>query len=421
MTPLLCENVKMIYALGGYSGEKVSIVSEYLKTKYNVTKLKISYILDIISSNGRASQISLESDDIFAELVVNELERFSKHQDYPQEISLEYLDNSELVRCLKNILGNKLLVIYVDCKFRDKYLESEYLMGNSNNSSGTASCKSDVRLRSSSDFVVYCDSDPFDLYAQLDTVFLKKSLENFTPNILPIEELKIPSQFKEILNFALETFLAQFGDRARLFAVVGSSGYQGIRDNWSDIDIFIVIDHKSLLLVRTWFRYLQESSPIRIGLAIVTPAELSILRIEFKVANSLYMLATGKLAAQFIKEGYKLPSIPDSHRRTKNLNNVPDLVHNLRKALIDENPNTRLILKLILRVMRNLLQFERNEAANIDEIMLDFHILYPEVKQLGFLNYDDIINQNIGNEQVVIMALKFVEWYENHLFIVCEP
>jgi len=404
--PFYCKQIKKVYAFCGLSESGKTISGEYLRIKYNVTRLKISYFLDTALRNNHTPKMYSESDETLAELLVNELDRFSRFQDYLEEISIESLHNRpEVTSFLKQLLGDKLVIIYLDSAV-EIVQEKDGLE--------TSRCAEQVRCLS--DFVIGGDFDLFNLHTQLDTVYLKTSLREFTPNLLPIEKLNIPIQFKEVLNVALETFLEQFRDRAKLFAVVGSAGYQGVRNNWSDIDIFIIIEPESLMLVRNWFRVLQERASIKIGIATITPVELSIMLVEFKVANSLYMLKTGKLAAQFLNKNYKLPAISDNYRRAKNINNISSLIHTLRRELINNKPDIRHIFKLVLRVMRNLLQFGKNESANIDEIMHDFHVLYPEVAQIGFLNYQNIVEHKVNDEEVIRMGLQFVEWYEIRLF-----
>ena len=112
----IIHNVDYIYAFGGLSESGKSSVAQAFCSHHGTThafRAKIVYFNDLISERLGKSVYSVPEKEQ-ALYLFHELERFSNHHYWLRIITIESMHRFQLARWLKEWLGRKLQVIYID-------------------------------------------------------------------------------------------------------------------------------------------------------------------------------------------------------------------------------------------------------------------------------------------------------------------
>jgi len=121
----LMGSVTRIYAVGGLSECGKSTIASYISGSYGqqAHRLKMGYFLDLASRRqGRDIYSRSERDQAFA--LCDELHAYLQAHYWIKHVTIESVHRVESIRLLKQILGDKLCIIYVDVSIEKRKLRS---------------------------------------------------------------------------------------------------------------------------------------------------------------------------------------------------------------------------------------------------------------------------------------------------------
>ena len=121
----LMGSVTRIYAIGGLSECGKSTIASHISGFYGAQahRLKMGYFLDLVSRRqGRNIYSRSERDQAFA--FCSELHAYLQAQYWVKHVTIESVHRFESIRWLKQILGDKLCIVYVDVSLEKRKLRS---------------------------------------------------------------------------------------------------------------------------------------------------------------------------------------------------------------------------------------------------------------------------------------------------------
>lgn len=410
-----CVHFERVYAFGGMSESGKSTSADYLRTKYGVTRLKIHYLIETAAKIRDIPDVYSQPEYILAELILEELDRLARRQYYLREYSIESLHRLEMTKQLKRLLGCKLVICYCNAS-------QEKRRARVNESSDELHRRDDVKvnrgadqIKSIADFVINNDFDLVCLYKQLDSVYSTCSMERFFPTVRGLETLNTPDDLRNIAHQVLSEVIQEIGANLKLFAIIGSVGLQRAQENWSDLDILIIVAPQSAVPLRRVIKNTQHLFSIKVGLTILTPMEIAYLRVESKVIHVLSLLKSGRLGVQYIARDYTLPCVSLSEDIDSSLNYLPTALHTLRREVITPHPNTRRLYKLIILCSKIVIRTNRILCEDENSIIQTLNALYPDTIHLSIPAIETVLADQVNPSKIVEIGCAFLNWFETFL------
>jgi predicted nucleotidyltransferase len=410
----LFEHVETIYAFGGLSESGKSTAAEYLRKAHHAARLKISYLLELARNRTYPStDIYALPEFVIAELLVMELDRFSRYHYYLSAVSIESLHRSEMTACLKRFLGNKLLIIYCKASDRNRLTRSDSDQAALQLKDATKISRGADRIEKISDAIVNNDGPLLSLYWQLDALANSFHVDEFRPFYKTIQDLALPVSAGDVAQQLLTSCRTKFGLRLLLFAVIGSWGRQSGHEGWSDLDVLIVVEPGSTSDLRSVVTEIARiPKNLRLGITVVTRPELRLGHVDSKVIHSLRLISLGKIAVQMIADGLRLASMGYSADLSRSLAFLPSAVQTLRREITDLNPSPRRIFKTVLVICKILLRVERIETDDEQDILDRCEAVYSFGLHEYVKSVSDVFNGGLAPDRAVQLGTATLEWID---------
>lgn len=214
-----------------------------------------------------------------------------------------------------------------------------------------------------------------------------------------IRDYNIPEHYIEIIENFYNYLKQSYNDRIMLFTLSGSTVFENIIENVSDIDYILILDKCYPDEYKEIYQY-RNQFDLRVGGSIFTSDELKYKQIDYLAMYYLYL----------IREGYIEPICMSDNfvnNITKNdmLNSIRNVVilnlRTLKKMVYSRNiKDSRVLIKNLLFLEKDFLILNGFYCKSKDEIVYKFNQLF----NLNFnLSIISCLHNNLSDQELSVL------------------
>lgn len=366
-----------VVALGGLSESGKSTAAEYLRVRHGFARLKIGYLVETTAALHGINDPYAADPITQAELLVDGLDRYCSAHHYLDRLTIESLHRDEPVRELRKLLGDALVVIYLDTGRRLREQR------------GTAGA-SDVRIRDAikrergaegiaalADEVVGNNGSLLSLRHRLDRLVSSLTWSWRRPAVMPVRTLGLPVHLESCLTALVER-VAVRPPLADLVAVTGSGARGKYQHGWSDLDVLVVAETENLTALRDALADLRkEMGGVKLGVTLVSAGECVSGLVSPRILHVLTQLGNGDIGCQWCRAGLVLP-VPDSQTdAAESLRDGIAAAIEIRRQLLRSTADLRSLYKLTGLLAKVMLRFDGTECPSDDQALRAFAARFP--------------------------------------------
>ncbi|GAA2216486.1 hypothetical protein GCM10009850_119550 [Nonomuraea monospora] len=303
-----------VIALGGLSESGKSSAGAYLAERHGSARLKIGYLLELAAARHRIADVYALAPAEAAELLVDELDRFCAAHHYQRLVSIESLHSDQVAAALKPLLGDGVLLCYLDAGLQVRKGRGVDGPGDVVDRDAVKHARGAEQVKEIADVVVANDGPLYALQHQLDRLVRQRAQAwpLTAPRRTPLADLALPEP--------LTAFLRQLtGDLTRprplvdLIAVTGSAARGGYTVNWSDLDVLLLAEQPLVpASAEAVARHEGLLGGVKLGLTLISAAECRAGVLPSRLLHTLASIAAGTTAVLWHAPGLRLPC-PDLH------------------------------------------------------------------------------------------------------------
>ncbi|MBP3920731.1 MAG: hypothetical protein J6D28_04120 [Bacilli bacterium] len=209
-----------------------------------------------------------------------------------------------------------------------------------------------------------------------------------------ISEYNIPNHYIEIIEKFYNFLLENYKERVLLFTLSGSTVFENIVENISDIDYILILKECSPDDYRRIYQY-KNQFDIKIGGSIFTESECKYKQIDYLAMYYLYLINIGNIEPIYMSSNF-------SNDITKNdmLESIRNVVilnlRTLKKMVYSRNiKDIKLLMKNILFLEKDFLILNDLYCKSKNEIMDKFNEMFNLKFDLSII---DCLNNNLSND-----------------------
>lgn len=223
-----------------------------------------------------------------------------------------------------------------------------------------------------------------------------------------IEEYNIPNEYKKIIIDFYRNTLEILKEKILLFVVGGSCGRESVHEDWSDIDILIVLKEYKYEYVKKLQKVIY-TYPIKVGMTIYSQKEFEAGRIDGKTMYTMYLLENDILKATYYNEKLNLPIVTLQMLQDNDSRMILEAEHKLKRLLHNINLDKKSIIKTLTLIMKvNLIK--------IDIIPTKYEDIFYDFAKNFNIEYYDIskdLNKDEIKEELILYSIKIIELISN--------
>jgi cytidylate kinase len=367
-----------VVALGGLSESGKSTAAEYLRVRHGFARLKLGYLVETAAALHGIDDPYAADPVTQAELLVEGLDRYCSAHHYLDRLTIESLHRDEPVRELRKLLGDALVVIYLDTGQRLREQR------------GTAGA-SDVRIRDTikrergteaiaalADEVIGNNGSLLSLRHHLDRLVSSLTWSWRRPAVIPVKTLDLPVHLESCLTALVER-VALRPPSADLVAVTGSGARGKYQHGWSDLDVLVIAETENLTTLRDALADLRkEMGGVKLGVTLVSAGECVSGLVSPRILHVLTQLGNGDIGCQWYRAGLVLP-VPDSRAdATESLRDGIAAAIEIRRQLLRSTADLRSLYKLTGLLAKVMLRFDGTECPSDDQALRAFAERFPD-------------------------------------------
>jgi adenylylsulfate kinase-like enzyme len=388
--PALSPHLPPVIALGGLSECGKTTSGIFLNRDEGAARFKIGYLLtQAAARQGLADPYAL-SPTRQAELLLGELNRFADAHRDTRLITIESVHRAESIAALKEMMGERLRVVYVDTP-------RALRLARSGGDERALEEKDRIKTergadRIPTDTVLDNSGSVIRLHGGLRRLASPPADARFK-TVIP-EELGLPSAVCAATSRLLDALAVLSGEPC-LAALTGSAVNGGWREGWSDIDLLLITEsgHREGVTraVDDYRSALQACGSTHLGATVLPLAEARVRRLPNRVLAALVMLQEGA-PVLMAGPGLRLPLISRQEVERATPAALADAVATTRRLRHDPGRgNTRSLYKHLLLLCRLLLREQAVWVNGNDEVVSEALRLLPGLGSLDLPPLAEVI------------------------------
>jgi cytidylate kinase len=285
-----------VVALGGLSESGKSTAGAYLAARHGYARLKIGYLLEMAAARCGIADVYALDEVAIAELLVLGLEMYCAAHHFQRQVSIESLHRAGVTAELAKLLGDHLLVVYLDTTAGVREARSVAGRADVRERDAVKRSRGADRIRDLASVVIDNNGLRLALYRALDQLATSSRWHRAVPQRAEVASLGLPPR----LAAYLEALLARVADPAAplvsLLAVTGSGARGKYQQGWSDLDVLAVAEQDALIGLRTVLGDLAaQLGGVKLGFTIVSAAECAAGAITPRLLHTFALIGTGRL------------------------------------------------------------------------------------------------------------------------------
>lgn len=422
-------NIEQVIALGGLSECGKSSSGEYLRHEDGAYRLKMSFLIDVASKREGISDPYLLDRSEQARLLLEGLNVFADMHVDARRFTIESVHSDELIFSLKQMLGDRLEIVYLDAPAHLRAARSQTSRSALRRKDEVKTSRGAHRVAAGADHRIDNSRSVVSLHARLRSIANPSSTSAL--RIEPAVESFLPATIAaELDQLATTLGLAEGVD---LVALTGSA-IEGVwLPDWSDVDLMVSADHAVHALVDREARELQsrliELGGIKCAVTLVTPGEIKALLVQPRVVYALARLGDGRSSALYSAPGLRLPIVTGAKLRHAATHDLPLVVVTLRRLIVSAASGTydvQPIYKHIVLALRLMLRLSGVDAQGSDTVVDKAE---ESLAELGSLNLPAAaaLARARGTDgaaehsaAVLAAAHRLLEWYAEQVEITAD-
>lgn len=414
-------NIDQIIALGGLSECGKSSSGDYLRYTDGAYRLKMGFLIDLAARRSGIGDPYQLDPHTQACLLLDGLNVFADMHVEARRYTIESVHSDRLIFALKQLLGDRLIIVYLDVPARIR-------AGRSETSRAALRAKDDVKtsrgahlVAAGADHVIDNSGSLLALHARLNAIANTRTTGTIT--VEPASFSFLPGEVAAAVNRFAAVLAAT--PAVELVALTGSSVDGEWLPGWSDIDLLVSAERSAHSAVVRETSALQAELADAFGIkgaaTLVTPGEIRALMIQPRLVYSLSRLANGRSPALAASRALRVPLITTFKVKRAAAQDLPLVVVTLRRLLsaaTTQSLELRPIYKHIVLALRLLLLSSGLDASGSDAIV---DMAEEVLNGLGSLNLPPIsaLARNTDAEQhvgaVFRASHRLLDWYAQQL------
>lgn len=219
-----------------------------------------------------------------------------------------------------------------------------------------------------------------------------------------INEYNIPKHYKEIIENFYNFLMNNYQEKILLFTLSGSTVFENITDNISDIDYILILDNCSPDDYRNIYDY-KNQFDIKIGGSIFTLNECKYKQIDYLAMYYLYLININYIDPIYISNDFSNNITKED--MLESIRNVVILnVRTLKKLVYSRKiKDTKLLIKNIIFLEKDYLILKGYYLKSKNEIINKFNDMFNIKFNLSII---DCLNNNLYDSEFSIL-LKYID------------
>lgn len=264
-------NIEQVIALGGLSECGKSSSGEYLRHEDGAYRLKMSFLIDVASKREGISDPYLLDRSEQARLLLEGLNVFADMHVDARRFTIESVHSDELIFSLKQMLGDRLKIVYLDAPAHLRAARSQTSRSALRSKDEVKTSRGAHRVAAGADHRIDNSRSVVSLHARLRSIANPSSTSAL--RVEPAVESFLPATIAaELDRFATTLGLVEGVD---LVALTGSAIEGGWLADWSDVDLMVSADRSVHASIDHEARELQsrltELGGVKCAVTLVTP------------------------------------------------------------------------------------------------------------------------------------------------------
>lgn len=414
---LVSPNIGVVIAFGGLSESGKSSSAEYLRYATGSYRFKMGFLLESAAARAGVGDPYMLDARCQAELIVGELSVFADAHVEARRFTIESVHSDTLIAAAKDILGNRLRIVYVDVPFDIRVTRSGM-------SAEAVRMKDEIKLgrggqgvASVADHVVDNGGSLFALYGHLRRI--AGDDQSVPPRLASANALGLP----DAIATAVGAFTDGVADAAKthLVAPTGSAASGEWTADWSDLDMLVVAEHEGHPRVATLAldldRILTAQGKVRLGLTLLTPGELGAHRLQPRVTFAVHQIGEGAAPVLRRSADLSVPRIPTAELLMAGEADLPLVIVTLRRLVCAAEPDVKGVYKHVALACRLLLRAQNMHASGYDAIAEAASAHLVGLEDLRLPRHADVVSALRGGsgdyirQEVLTSADRFLIWY----------
>lgn len=388
--PLPSPHLPRIIALGGLSECGKTTSGIFLNRVEGAVRFKIGYLLTQACARQGLADPYVLSPKRQAELLLDELNRFADAHRNIRLITIESVHRTESIAVLKEMMGERLHVVYIDTS-------RQLRLARSGRDERTLEEKDQIKAergadRIPADVVLDNSGSVIRLHSSLRRLSGPPVCAQF--KILPSHKLPLPPEVRMATSELTDALSAQ-PRQSCLAALTGSAAIGGWKEGWSDIDLLVLSEagHSEEVkrAVETYRSTLLAHGGIHLGATVLPIAEAQTRRLPNRVLATLVMLQEGA-PALLADPDLRLPVISRTEVERATPAALADVVATTRR--LRHGPGTeriRPLYKHVALICRLLLR-EQAIWVNGDDAVTEAQRRLTGLDSLGLPPLNEVID-----------------------------
>ena len=356
-TKLSIPNNKLIFSINGINDSSKTDITNYLTNEYNTLNLKLDYFIYIICNkyNIKKENLNLNQSKYLSLLEAEEISNFLKYHNSQKFIILDSENSSCNIFDFKNIFNDIFKIIFIEAKEGNDSQEI-------------------LKIKSASNYIIKDDKIRFKLMNQIDHIISQINIQKEVP-IKEIDKINIPLKYKQLLENLYKEILNKLD--VRLFVLHGSCSTGTVIENYSDIDLILVIEPNDATTRKVIADIISKcNNGIKVGTTIYTKKEIESLQVDFKTQYCLYLINKKENLPLFISD-INIPIVNKYSIIQMNKDMIYGKIHELRRLLYNENiKEFDSLFKKLAHLMKDFLFVEEIEPKGYFHVYKTFSKLY---------------------------------------------
>jgi len=226
-------------------------------------------------------------------------------------------------------------------------------------------------------------------------------------------DFNVPILYKKEIERICEEINRNLINDVLFLMVTGSCARNTVIENWSDIDLILVLKENTHFY-RESLKNIFSCSPIKIGYTIYSQKHFENLEVDFKTAFAIYQMRKKDYYFPTIcKEKLNIPFVSKSKLKNYGKNILPSLAHTITRIVYDKDKSmANKLFKGITHIMRIVLFLYDYNPKSYYEVADK----YSKISLSEKLDVEwHIKNKNF--EQLCKFAIGFLDNYYEHVVL----
>ncbi|MBN1275581.1 nucleotidyltransferase domain-containing protein [Candidatus Woesearchaeota archaeon] len=383
-------SINKVFGFSGLSESGKSSLAQYVADEHGFTRLKIKYFTDLIREKYSYQDVIDES--FLASLFVKELSHFASAHYYMGDFTIESLHGFDFTKGLADALGKKFKIAYVETSADKRVLRNALALGVTESESARLIKQKDEEknakgvssIHDIADVIINNDNIIEHSYMQIDSKLVNGHLKISSTRSIPKHNL--PTEYEHTLSQVVEKIKSDLKEDLYLITVTGSGGRGEIIRGWSDLDLLIVTDGKTEIVLN-YINDAVNDAEIKVGTTVYTKNEFESGKVDSKTKYHLELLQDGTLTPILIADELLIPNIPSEKRKQAHSVLLPNLIHGLRRSLYNKTDfDKHVAAKTISNIMKFVLSKRDLLVKGYEQTHNTFYDSFPNCPPISSVN-----------------------------------